>query len=226
MRFVRQRRRHLATLPEGDAEPVTFIDADSSTLLVAFGGINRGVGVPMFEFNRITEPLGVKRLFVRDPRQAWYHRGLPGYSTTLTGTIHALEPMIEAERVVATGNSAGAYAALLFGSRFADSVVAFCPQTTLSLKDMHRMGDRRWDDFLKPLFRAGAMDLSLIDLAELRPLADAHVYFDQDFKVDRLHAERIAHIAELHPGDAGGHDLVKVMRDSGTLAPLLLAAVS
>src|SRR5437773_9754370 len=74
MRSVRQRRRHLASLPEGSAEPVTLIDADSSTLLVAFGGINRGVGMPLFEFKRITEPLGVKRLFVRDPRQAWYHR--------------------------------------------------------------------------------------------------------------------------------------------------------
>lgn len=113
--------------------------------------------------------------------------------------IDALAPMMRAERVVAAGNSAGAYAALVFGSRLADTVIACCAQTTLSLEDMHRIGDRRWDDFRKPLFRAGVMDRDLIDLAKLQPLTDAHVYFDRELEVDRLHAERIAHIAELHP---------------------------
>jgi hypothetical protein len=209
-----------------DGDPIKFVDADSSTLLVTFGGIHRNVGIPMFEFRRMTEDFAVKRLFVRDSRQAWYHRGLPGYSTTLSGTMEALEPMIEADHVVATGNSAGAYAALVFGSRFAASVIAFCPQTTLNLHDMHRIGDRRWDDHLKPLFRAGVMDPQLTDLAILEPLADAHVYFDQGLKLDRLHAERIAHIAQLHPATTGGHELVKAMRDTGTLAPLLKAALS
>src|ERR1043166_3150830 len=108
MRYLRNRRRWLAQLPTGDVEPIEFADADSDVLLLAFGGMDRRLGIPPFEFMRLTGRTPVKKLFVRDPRRAWYHRGLPGYSSTLEETVEVLRQKTgRPERLVVTGSSAG-----------------------------------------------------------------------------------------------------------------------
>jgi hypothetical protein len=228
-RYLRDKRRELESLPSGDAEPLSFTDADSDVLLVAFGGLNRQIGIPPFEFMRLTGETPVKKLFVRDPRQAWYHRGLPGYSGTLEETFRVLgERMGGAARTVFTGNSAGGYAALLFGAQLqADAIICFAPQTTLRMEALHELGDRRWDDHLRPLFKAGVMDERWLDLRALPDNPAAHVYFDEGLDVDRLHAQRIAGVARLHPErGVGDHNLVSVMRDRGELAAVLGAALA
>src|SRR4029077_9708823 len=65
--------------------PPTRLSAndESSTLLVAFGGMRGGFAIPLFEFSTLTEKMSVKRLYVRDLRQAWYHRGLTRRGKTL-----------------------------------------------------------------------------------------------------------------------------------------------
>jgi hypothetical protein len=228
-RYMRGKRSELESLPTGDAEPLSFTDADSDVLLVAFGGLNRQIGIPPFEFMRLTGDTPVKKLFVRDPRQAWYHRGLPGYSGTLEETFAAIGERIDgAGRTVFTGNSAGGYAALLFGAQLqADAIICFAPQTTLRMHELHAIGDRRWDDHLRPLFKAGVMDERWLDLRALPRNPAARVYFDEGLEVDRLHAERIASVAQLHPErGVGDHNLVSVMRDRGELAAILGAALA
>ncbi|HEV7586428.1 MAG TPA: hypothetical protein VGO14_11680 [Solirubrobacteraceae bacterium] len=224
----RARRRHLAALPTGDADPVVFTDADSEVLLVAFGGMNRQIGIPPFEFMKLTGSIPVKRLFVRDPRQAWYHRGLPGRSRTLEETLGVLRELTGgAERLIVTGNSAGGYAALLFGSLLgADQIVCFAPQSTLNLDTLHSIGDHRWDDHLRPLHKAHVMDARWLDLQVLAPRENVQIYFDKGLEVDRLHAERIAHVGRLYPCEGGQHELVRTLRDRGELAGILEAALA
>ncbi|HEY8018305.1 MAG TPA: hypothetical protein VIG53_02305, partial [Actinomycetota bacterium] len=52
-------------------------DAGETTLL-AFGGIRGGLGIPPYEFFRVTEGLPVRRILVRDLDQVWYLRGIRG----------------------------------------------------------------------------------------------------------------------------------------------------
>lgn len=186
-RLQRERRRYLRSLVErGDdaalagEEPLSAeMDGDSRTLLIAFGGMNQEVGIPPFEFFSLAEDIPVKRLFVRDLRQAWYHRGLPGHGTTFASVAETLRELIAAhrvERLVLTGNSAGGYAALAFGALLdADAVLAFAPQTILDLKALASMRDHRWDDYLKPLVANDALDARWVDLrpALARAAADA-----------------------------------------------------
>jgi hypothetical protein len=228
----RARRREAAELPEGRAEPLTFEDDPSQTLLVVFGGLNRQVGgVPPFEFMRLTGGVPVKRLFVRDPRQAWYHRGLPGIGDDLDAVVThlAARPYGGYGRLVAVGNSAGGYAALLLGSLLeADCVLAFAPQTTIDLAELHRLGDRRWDDNLEPLAARGLLDPRFVDLRGLA-YRDARVYFDAADALDRGHAERL--LGDGAAGlrgqacEGGGHDLVRTLRDRGTLTEILRSAL-
>lgn len=85
---------------EDPRSPVALdLEPDSRTLLVAFGGIRGGLGLPPFEFFRLTGELPVKKVYVRDLRQRWYHRGLPGIASDLAGMRAFLRVVVEEARV-------------------------------------------------------------------------------------------------------------------------------
>ena len=71
-------------------------------------------------------------------RQAWYHCGTPEHGATIDAVAESLRVLIAAhrvERLVTAGNSAGAYAALLFGTllllpRIVASLLMFAPHPT------------------------------------------------------------------------------------------------
>ncbi len=228
----RRRRRR-----EGPPVPLSFdMEHPSGTLIVAFGGMAGQLGMPPFEFFKATGEIPVKRLFVRDLHQAWYHRGIPGYASDLTGAAEALRELLsghEIERLVAVGNSAGGYGALALGTLLgADVVLCFAPQTVLDLALLDEWGDHRWDEQLIALSSAGAIDERWRDLQTALPAArrsptSYEVYYDATMDSDRRHAERLAGIAgmTLNPLQGGEHDVALMMRNSGELATVLRRAL-
>jgi hypothetical protein len=217
------------------ASPTQWIDKDgpSSTLLIAFGGMDSAFGMPPFEFQRVTGETQTKRLFVRDLIGAWYHRGLTG--TGLMEVRDFLEREIaasEAERVVMVGTSAGGYAAMLFGTLLQASVVlSFSPQTTIDIDDLHRMGDRRWDDQLRPLAKAEQLDTDWLDLSALlssyNGVTRYRLFVDNTFDLDRRHVDRLLpneHLRVYRFGH-GSHRLANRLRKKGVLSLILQQAV-
>jgi hypothetical protein len=209
----------------------------SRTLLIAFGGMRGELGMPPFEFFKATEGISVKRLFVRDLRQAWYHRGIPGHGDTIEQAAAALGGLVarhRVQRLVVAGNSAGGYAALLFGTLLdADVALCFAPQTVLDLDVLAAFDDHRWDEQIVALARDGVLDPRFADLSVAlptleRPRTSFQVYFDASFDVDRLHAERVAPVpgVVLHPQAGGKHGIAREMRDSGQLDEVLRRALS
>ena len=162
------RDRFRQTLEDPHAPLSLDMDHDSPTLLVAFGGMAGQLGMPPFEFFKATGEIPVKRLFVRDLHQAWYHRGIPGHGSTLETAAASLGELIagrDVERLVVAGNSAGGYAALVFGTLLgADAALCFAPQSILELDALAEMDDHRWDDQLLALVRAGQLDARWTDL--------------------------------------------------------------
>jgi hypothetical protein len=120
------------------------LEPDSDTLVVAFGGIAGGLGTPPFEFFRILSRIGVKKAFVRDHHQAWYHRGVKGVGRDIDAVSRHLRELCAGRRAIFVGNSAGGYAALLFGAAIGAEVHAFSPQTFISHGLRKEHGDRRW----------------------------------------------------------------------------------
>lgn len=238
VRYLKRRYRHRfpKALPDDDVPLSLDMDSDSRTLLIAFGGMRGRIGMPPFEFLSLTGTIPVKRLFVRDLRQAWYHRGMPGHGTTLLDVADALKELLaahEVERLVIAGNSSGGYAALVFGTLLgADTVLCFSPQTILDLDVLASMEDHRWDEPLLELTAAGALDPQWVDLRAALPEARQrntryHVYFDESLAVDRLHAERLGAIEglRLFRFGRGGHYLIRRLRDAGALERLLRSAL-
>jgi pimeloyl-ACP methyl ester carboxylesterase len=240
-REQRERRRRLE-IDEAHVALSLDMEGASSTLLLAFGGLNSRLGIPPFEFLSLTGDIPVKRMFVRDLHQAWYHRGLPGYGDSLLSVAESLSALIAGHgvrRLVVAGTSAGGYAALVCGALLgADVVLSFSPQTILDLDALASMGDRRWDENLRPLVAANALDPDWIDLgvalAMASPLEGAHgartsfrVFFDDSLAIDRLHCERLLGLEglRLYRFGTGGHHLVRTLRDNGALTQILQRAV-
>jgi hypothetical protein len=230
------RRRFRGGFQRELEDPETSLVLDgrqqSTTLLIAFGGLRGKMGVLPFEFFKATGAIPVKRLFVRDLRQAWYHRGMPGYGDTLMDVAGALADVVERQhvrRLIVAGNSAGAYAALVFGTLLgADAALCFAPQTTIDPNELHSIGDHRWDEYLVPLDAAGAIDRSWADVAQALPAARRadtryRVFFDDSLAVDRAHAERLIGLegVSLYRFGHGRHRLVNSLRESGVLQRLL-----
>jgi pimeloyl-ACP methyl ester carboxylesterase len=216
--------------------------SDSSTLLIAFGGMHGRVGMLPFEFFRATGAIPVKRLFVRDLRQAWYHRGIPGHGSSIEEVADALRALARehgAKRIVMAGNSAGGYAAMLFGTLLpADTVLAFAPQTVLDAAVLADWDDHRWDEQLTALTESGDLDTRFVDLRPAIPLARElapagagrtryEVYYDGAYEPDRLHAERLEGIegVRMHRLEGGMHGIAREMRESGELDRVLQGAL-
>jgi pimeloyl-ACP methyl ester carboxylesterase len=230
-------RERSQALEDREASLSAELDGDSRSLLVAFGGIRGGqLGMPAFEFFQATARMPVKRVFVRDLRQGWYHRGIPEYGDTLASVAEGLRALIDAhevDRLVMAGNSAGGYAALVFGTLLgAHTVLAFAPQTVLGLDELAAIDDHRWDEQLGAVASEGALDERWSDLRDALPLARLaetryQIYFDDSLAVDRLHAERLRGLdgARLYRFGRGRHKLVRELREAGALERLLHEAL-
>lgn len=226
----------------GLEEPTVPVCSDMSstsrTLLIAFGGVAGRIALPPFEFFSMTAKIPVKRLFVRDLHQAWYHHGVPTYGSTIAAVGESLRQLIASERIerlVTVGNSAGGYAALVFGTLLdADKVLCFAPQTTIDPDTLSGMNDQRWTSKLRSLEAAGVLDPEWTDLR--RALSEVHcgtntrydIYFDESFRADRLHAERLAGIdgVQLHGLQGARHAIAHAMRATGELERVLLGALN
>jgi hypothetical protein len=232
----RLRLVHRRYLGGGSVSLSLDMDGDSRTVLVTFGGLGAFGGEPSFEFGSVTREIAVKRMFVRDPHQSWYHQGVPRHGRSVTGVAQSLHEVLgkhDFERLVMTGNSAGGYAALVFGTLLgADTVLSFAPQTVLDCKILDEWNDHRWDFLLRALTAKGALQERWLDLrAALPPARHAdtryNVYFDETVRGDRLHAERLDGLQglRLYRFGRGGHELVRELRDCGALERILREAL-
>lgn len=195
------------------------------------------MGIPPFEFFSLTGGMPVKRLFVRDLRQAWYHRGISDHGSTIAEVADSLRALLaraEIDRLVVAGTSAGGYAALVFGTLLAaDTVLCFAPQTVLDLEMLAAMDDHRWDDRLGRQLAAGAVDRRWTDLRHALPGArradtEYRIYFAEEVRADRLHAERLADLegVRLYRFGHAGHNIARSLRDAGALRRVLQRAVA
>ncbi len=204
-----------------DRAGVSVQHGSSRTLVIAFGGLWGGLGpVPVFEFQRTLAASGLQSVFLRDHYRAWYHRGVADVGDDVDSVASFLQPMTRtADRIVMIGNSAGGYAALLFGALLGCEAHAFSPQTFIdpALRRQHR--DARWAEDLSALLETGRFDARYGDLAPLlasRP-GNFHIHYGTAAALDVLHAERMRDLAHLHAISGGHHGAVQTLRDSGWL---------
>lgn len=210
--------------------PVMELLSGAPVLVVAFGGINHGIGigVPPFEFLRSLSAQGCDAIFVRDPLQAWYQLGIDGVAPDVVGIAQWLRARRRGyQRAAAVGNSMGGHAALLFGwlAEF-DIMMAFSPQTTIAASDRMALGDRRWQALIERVHaqssagryydvREVLSSLGGVEGGERTSL----LFFGANDREDASHAMRLAGEPGCHlfAVKDSRHQAVRALRDAGIL---------
>jgi hypothetical protein len=204
------------------------LDHDSSTMVVAFAGLKGFLGgFPAFEFRKILSSVNVKSAYLRDHYAAWYHRGVVDVGPDIDAVAETLRELsADVERVVMIGNSAGGYAALLFGALLDCETYAFSPQTFIDPELLRDAGDARWDEELGALLASGRYDRRYGDLAPVLGSSKGsfNIYYGALDEVDWKHADRIAGLGQVTVNRIEGcnHRVVRHLRDSGWLLSFLL----
>lgn len=146
-----------------------------------------GLGIPRFEFVRASGAINENKIFVCDPYQAWYQRGITAELNSVRTLASFLSQRIEdirPERVVMIGNSMGGFAALLFGCILkVDKAIAFSPQISVSPSKRLEFLDFRWprqilNMYLTTLYRDHCYDLRPVLLAADKTTFEIHVADD------------------------------------------------
>lgn len=202
-----------------------------NSLLVSFGGIYQGLGIPVFEFFNSLSNLNCDKIFIRDFHQAWYHRGLNDHIQSIDDLKGYLEGIIKNyhySSVCMIGNSMGGYAALLFGKLLhADRIISFAPQTFIDR--LHRIIylDQRWRKQISTIHKYAQKQPKYFDLKHLLKMgmheSRITIFYSSGHRLDSCHAERLKGIqnVELISFNEGGHQIVKKIRENGELIRLL-----
>ena len=212
-------------------------------LIIGFGFAD-WKNLPRFDFFGRTKKLedrsGItfNRLLLRDPLNAWYHRGVRGVgedADEVVGTLRAVIRSIRPSRVITIGQSMGGYAAIMFGILLnADRIVAFGPLSYLNSRKARCDGDLRYLPAMNGLEldppRSCYFDLPSLGKA-LDYRGTLHVIFgtypgDDDgvsCHIDAMHAFRLARLAraELHPYPLSEHEVVKWLVEHQEMDDLL-----
>lgn len=207
----------------------------ATTLLVSFGGIWDTGARPGFEFVSTATHLPGSVLFLTDIDQVWYQNGVLGVGSSILDVVSFLQEVINEhrfERVVMIGNSAGGYAALLFGGLVgADVVHAFSPQTELINPHQGYFLDKLANA------RRATTDGALLDLRRAltervpdtrRTTPALYLHYSRYCRKDRHHAHRMQDIPGIrlisYPSPI--HGLAGLLRDADLLLPLLQHALN
>jgi len=207
---------------------------NSKVLLITFGGIYGGSGIPVFEFFNMASQFSVNKMFIRDLNQAWYQKGIKNPDIkNIDGMVTFLKHKIQesnAQKVVMVGNSAGGFAALLFGNLLnVDVVHSFAPQTFIDRKNRTLHSDTRWFKQISELYNDDSLTEDYFDLYKVfdknktNTKTQYHIYYDGNHKLDRIHSERLGkfHNIKLFKYIDGGHNVIKHMKENGDLLELL-----
>lgn len=212
-------------------EESLFLEQEGSkNLLITFGGIRQGVGMPPFEFKRTIQGIPCDKLFIRDLNQMWYQKGINTEIDTISKLSDHISRLIKSEgydRIVCLGNSMGGYAAITIGSELGvHKILAFSPQTFIGRWKRLRYNDSRWSKQMKRIHRQVSsskyFDLLKLLKQQHKKVVPIKIYYGLDDPLDVIHAERLAKIPGLSlNGMNGDHNVVKTLRDRGNLVEII-----
>ena len=203
----------------------------SDNLLVTFGGILQGFGMPIFEFQNSIKNLETDKIFIRDFHQSWYHEGVDDSIDSLNKLSRYLKNIIEQgnyKNITFLGNSMGGYAAIYFGVQLnVSTIISFSPQTFRSNWLRYRHSDKRWQKQIKKTQRSRYYGRETKNLNKYLRNANyksqVFLHYSQNDILDTKHANFIKerNNVSLKPHVLGDHNLVKNLRDNGDLIKII-----
>lgn len=225
------------TLPL-EKENAVLIDFDSPSdiLMVTFGGMAKGVHIPVFEFFDLLSKYNLKKCFIRDFAKSMYQRGLKDISHNVETTAAFLQEIIDQQqpkKVVFIGTSAGGTASILFGKLLnVTQVIAIAPITFCDSENRARYDEDRHEEEIGDINRDESLDKQYFDLQNVmqRQPDDTviDIYYCINHALDKIHAERMGHYdnVNLFAYEQGGHGIIRHLYLDGTLERIIKQAAT
>lgn len=196
-----------------------------------FGGIAAGIAMPVFEFYESAKILNHSKIFLRDFRQCWYQKGLPGVGSDIRSIqdfVHRQINQIGPRQVFFVGNSMGGFAAILLATLIgAGEAIAFAPQTFIDPQNRLRHWDMRWPrqilgTYIHSAFRHHIWDLQPL-LQQSAGSPKISIFVSMDDRLDYIHAMRVNGLpgVHVHEFQGGGHKVVKMLKNQGKLPEIM-----
>lgn len=208
------------------------LSPDSDTAVVSFSGLtnlNTRKTAP-FNFVRSVHRYPVNKIYLRDVHSCWYQLGTYGYGSVqaLSYELKRMLKKLGTQHSIFVGNSAGGFAALLFGFLCeADHIVAISPQTDLSLA-LRQHADKKMVYTYNPNTMSRANNSQYFKASNFskkyRGRLDIH-YAGQSLP-DVQHAGELVNIANYYRYNYNKHDLVKHLKNTKLLNRILRNAVT
>jgi hypothetical protein len=188
-------------------------------LVVAFTGLQHGLGGIPFEFHRTLGRIDCTAMFIKDQGRRWYQYEA-GVLNEVKRRILEAADRAGAKRTLLLGNSMGGFGALLFGALCnADAILGIVPQTAITPDAMRQMKDKRWAEE-----RAAIHSFPCGDLLEITPPAGkTFLCLGDSERRDTAHVDRICRpwkAEKIVIPDVGHHAAAKI-RDEGRLVPMI-----
>lgn len=201
----------------------------SDVMIIAFSGLsNRVRPWQAFNFMGTVQAYPVHKLFLRDPTDSWFHKGLVGLTSSIDESCELIAEIIGelgVTKTVAIGGSAGGYGALVHGWLLeCDEVHAMVPQTHLSIDGSAPSEFVFWEDMITAVHAAPESQPEYFDFLPLiQSTPDIktkfHLYHSTSHQTDSDHATRLEGQPNvtLHSYPTGGHRLTARLLQSGIL---------
>jgi hypothetical protein len=200
-------------------------------LLVSFGGIKQGYGMPIFEFKKTISAIQCDKIYIRDFEQAWYHKGISKEINSIDELEKLLNNILSKnnyKKICFIGNSMGAYAAILLGTILdVDNILAFAPQSFIDKSNRLINFDFRWKKQISSIYKYKKRKKIFFDLKKhllnSTYKTNINIYYSPFYKLDKIHSERLQNNKNifLHTISEGGHNIVKTIRDNGELSSII-----
>lgn len=228
-----------------ELDPESFqeeLEPNSRVVCLAFTGLQPDRVVPNFHWRGIFGSQPVNKLYIRDVRQRFYQRGIPGAGESAGAIGEFMRRYMDERRFehsLCLGGSAGGYAAMLYGWFIgADEVHAFAPLTRLptrskvQLLELILRGGYKLARTIAPLHFDRGIDRTYFDLHSVLERGNGrtlyHIYFGRGHQRDLAHARQLADIpgVVLHEYDTADHHVSTMIRDSGELEQIIQESIT
>lgn len=231
--------------PWGKDDEYYFEDCNGSSLIISFGSNGKVVDneqnslPPLFNFRNTLDSLNnYDKLFLRDMQRNYYMHGLKGCAPSIQKLCKLIENFSKAKKyknIVTLGASSGGFGALLYGNLInANKIVAFNPQTVLSIEKDELIGDTIFSVNKSKKLRSENKDDLLyqkcLNLRNFVPFTtSAIIHFSNKSKdnVDKRYAEYLSHEnCKLVEHNSITHLLAHELRQSNLLLSTIVESLN
>lgn len=215
-----------------DVSCVRFEESEKGrALIVSFSAATPAEVDGGYAFLNVMSPVAAEKLFLVDPFEALYTKGIPGVGNDfweISRYIKEVRDRRKSSRVLTIGHSAGGFAALVTGAILgADLIHVFNPPTSLASEKLFR--DKR-------LFRrsqiVGGRNREVSDLAEFLSVhmprtTCAFVHYSALNSIDRKRSLLLDDLPNIHlvKYPFWEHNLARYLARSGAITQILQNSV-